>query len=317
MIRWDRRLALACAVVGTVLLLSTLAFVVADGGLGQRTAFLLLAGAALVAIYAVVDAAAIGALVRGRRSRHGSLGVVLSASVVGVLVAVNVPGSRAIQAVDLTRSSLYTLSSRSTLVVGQLDSDLQVTGFFRPDQLQARRDVQTLLDLYRQQSAHVKVRFVDPGRDAAPRLGGAALVPGSIVLQYRSKPPVVLDPARQSEADVTGAIQRLESTRTPAVCWAAGDGERDLRDTSEVSGYSAVAELLRTTGYRAQEVLLDQRGVPTACDVLVVLQLGRPLGDAVVRAIQDYLARGGKLLLAIDPWLEQPIVASVNAVLKP
>ena len=317
MIRWDRRLAPACGVVGTVLLLSTLGFVAADRGLSQRTAFLLLAGAALVAIYAVVDAAAIGALVRGRRSRHGSLGVVLSASVVGVLVAVNVPGSRAIQAVDLTRSSLYTLSSRSTLVVGQLDSDLQVTGFFRPDQLQARRDVQTLLDLYRQQSAHVKVRFVDPGRDAAPRLGGAALVPGSIVLQYRSKPPVVLDPARQSEADVTGAIQRLESTRTPAVCWAAGDGERDLRDTSEVSGYSAVAELLRTTGYRAQEVLLDQRGVPTACDVLVVLQLGRPLGDAVVRAIQDYLARGGKLLLAIDPWLEQPIVASVNAVLKP
>ena len=313
MTRWGRRLALACAAAGTALLLSTLGFAAADGGVSQRTALLLVAGAALFAVYPVVDPA----VIRDRRTRQVQLGVVASAAVVGVLVATNVLASRAIQAADLTRSSLYTLSPRSAQVLGGLGSDLQVTGFFRSDQLQARRDVQTLLDLYRQQSARVEVRYVDPDQDAALAAGLGVKVPGSIVLQYRSRPPVVLDPAQQSEADVTAAIQRLESTRTPVICWAGGSGERDLKDTNEVSGYSAVAELLRTTNYRTQDVLLAQQGVPTACDALVVLQLGRPLEDAAVRAVRDYLGRGGKLLLAIDPWLDAPVVASANAMLEP
>ncbi len=315
--RWDRRAALACAALGLVLLLATLAFVLADGALGQRSALLLFAGLALVIVYVVVDPAIVTALVRDRRSRRGSLTVVAGAAVVGVLVAANVLASRATQAVDLTRSGLYTLSPRSVQVTRQLDADLTVTGFFQPDQQQTRHDVQTLLDLYRQQSPRVKVRFVDADHNGALALSLGVKAAGSMVLQYRGKPPVVLDPAEQSESDVTGAIMRLESTRTPAVCWAAGDGERDLQDTNEVSGYSAVAELMRTTNYKAQNVLLAQQGVPAACDVLVVLQLGRPLGDASVQAIQTYLARGGKLLLAIDPWLDQRVVASANAVLKP
>lgn len=315
--RWDRRLALACAVVGVVLLLTTLGFVFVDGGLAQRTAFLLFAGVALVIVYVVVDPAVVTALVRNRRSRAGSLGVLASAAVVGILVAVNVLASRATQSADVTRSSLYTLSPRSVQVVRQLDSDLVLTGFFRPDQQPARRDVQTLLDLYRQQSPRVKVRFVDPDQSGGLALSLGVRVAGSVVLQYRSRPPIVLDLAQQSESDVTGAVLRLESARSPTICWAGGDGERQLSDSNEVSGYSAVAELLRTTNYRAQDVLLSQEGVPLVCDLLVVLQLSRPLADAGVSAIQDYLARGGKLLIAIDPWLDQRIVASVNATLKP
>jgi gliding motility-associatede transport system auxiliary component len=315
--RWDRRAALALAAVGVVLLLTTLAFVVADGMLTQRTALLLFAGLALVIVYVVVDPTVVTAIVRDPRSRRGSVTVLAGAAVIGALVAANVVVSRATQAADLTRSGLYTLSPRSALVAKQLDSDLVVTAFFQPDQGQTRHDVQTLLDLYRDQSPHVKVRFVDPDQNGALALSLGVKVPGSLVLQYRSKPAVVLDLAEQSESDVTGAIQRLESTRTPTVCWAAGDGERDLQDTNEVSGYSAVAELMRTTNYRAQNVLLMQQGVPAGCDVLVVLQLGRPLSDASVQAIQAYLAKGGKLLLAIDPWLDQRAVASANAVLKP
>jgi ABC-type uncharacterized transport system involved in gliding motility auxiliary subunit len=127
----------------------------------------------------------------------------------------------------------------------------------------------------------------------------------------------VLEQMEPRESDVTGAIMRLESSRSPVVCWAAGDGERDLRDTDEVSGYSVAADLLRTSSYQARTVLLSQQGVPGTCDVLVLLQLGGPLGDATTDAIRDYLARGGGLLLAVDPWLDPRVVASANAVLEP
>ncbi|HEY7198995.1 MAG TPA: GldG family protein [Candidatus Dormibacteraeota bacterium] len=315
--RWDRRAAPAAGAVGVALILITLGLVIADGGLSQRTGLLLVAGVALAAVCVALDPAMATAPFRARRSRRGSLAILAGAAVIGVLVAANVVASRGPQAADLTRAGLYTLSPRSVQVATQLDSDLVITGFFQPGQQPARHDVQTLLDLYRQQSPRVRVRFADPEQDAALAQSLGVVAPGSVVLQYRAKPPLVLGLAQQSESDVTAAIVRLESTRTPTVCWANGDGERDLRDTNEASGYSAVAELMHTTNYRAQDLALAQQGVPATCDVLVVLQLNRPLAAPTVQAIQAYLGRGGKLLMAIDPWLDQQVTASANAVLQP
>ena len=59
MVRWDRRIALVCAVAGVLLLLTTLSFVFVDAGLSQRTTFLLFAGLALVIAYAVADPGAV------------------------------------------------------------------------------------------------------------------------------------------------------------------------------------------------------------------------------------------------------------------
>jgi ABC-type uncharacterized transport system involved in gliding motility auxiliary subunit len=192
-----------------------------------------------------------------------------------------------------------------------------VTGFFRPGEQGARRQAEDLLDLYRQQSSRVRVRFLDPDQNTGLALGLGVRVSESLVLQYRARTPVVLDMAQLSEGNVTAAILRLESARTPVVCWATGDGERSLQDADVVSGYSAVADLLRSSDYRTQTVSIPDVGVPATCDVLVVLQLGRPLADAGVRAVQGYLAGGGKLLLAVDPWVDPKIVASANALLEP
>src|SRR5262249_818188 len=149
------------------------------------------AGLALVAVYVVVVPGIVAALVRHPRSRPGSLGVLATAAAAGVLVAANVVASRGTQAADLTRSGLYTLSPRSVAVAQQLDADLTVTAFFRPDQQQARHDVQTLLDLYRQQSPRVRVRFVDPDQSGGLALSLGVKTAGSVVLQYKSKPSAV------------------------------------------------------------------------------------------------------------------------------
>lgn len=314
---WDRRIALLFAAGGVLLLFTTLSFVLVDGGLTQRTTFLLFAGLALVIAYGVVSPTALLELVRIRRVRFGRLSLLISAVVIGILIAFNVIASRSTQASDFTRSGLYTLSPKSALVTRQLDSDLIVTGFFRPDELASRRDAETLLNLYQQQSHHVKVRFVDPDQNPAEALSLGATIAASVVLQYKSRPPIVLNLGSQTEADVTGAILRLVSTRTPTVCWASGDGERDLKDANQVSGYSSVADLLRTSNYKVQDLLLVQRGVPTTCDILVLLQLSRSLSDSSVKAVQDYLRGGGKLLLAVDPWLDPKVLASANAVIRP
>jgi ABC-type uncharacterized transport system len=260
---WDRRIAQLFAAGGVLLLLTTLSFVLVDGGLTQRTTFLLFAGLALVIAYGVVAPTALLELVQIRRTRFGQFSLLISAVVIGILVASNVIASRSTQAADFTRSGLYTLSPRSAAVTRQLDTDLVVTGFFRPDEQASRRDAQTLLNLYQQQNHHVRVRFVDPDQNPAEALSLGATIAASIVLQYKGRPPIVLNLGSQTEADVTGAILRLVSTRTTTVCWASGDGERDLKDTNQVSGYSSVADLMRTSNYKVQDLLLVQQGVPT------------------------------------------------------
>ncbi|TMC05279.1 MAG: hypothetical protein E6J41_22590 [Chloroflexi bacterium] len=239
-----------------------------------------------------------------------------AAGAVLALVAVDALAGLTPLAADLTRSGQFTLTPRSVQVLGQLDAEVTVTGFFRPDQLAARRDAAALLDLYRQRSSRVQVRFADPDQDAAlaQRLGAAA---GSLALQYRDRTPVVLDAGRESESDVTAAIERLRSGRTPVVCWASGDGERDPQDADPETGYSAAAALLRASSYATQQVALAQPRIPAACDVLVVLGPARALTDVEGQAVSAYLAGGGRLLVAADPWIDGTILASVNGLLQP
>jgi ABC-type uncharacterized transport system involved in gliding motility auxiliary subunit len=51
--------------------------------------------------------------------------------------------------------------------------------------------------------------------------------------------------------------------------------------------------------------------------VLAVIGVQKPLQDSEKKALGDYLAAGGKLILAVDPWLDATTLASVNDVLKP
>lgn len=322
--RWERNLATACAAGGLLLLIAGASLVLVESGLTRRSSSIIVAGLALLIAYGILDPGAVSDLVRSRRARFGSLSVVVTAIVLGILIAINVVASRGTQAVDLTRAQLYTLSPKSVLVTRQLDSDLTITGFFRPDEQDSKRQLLSLLDLYQQQSPHVKVRVVDADQNAAQAQSLGVTIPGSIVLQYRTRPPVVLSLASQTEADVTGAILRLQATHQPVICWETGEGERDLKDTNQQTGYSAASDVLKTSNYQVlPDVLVAQQGVPANCDVLAVVGVLRPLSPATIKAIQDYLDRGGKLFFALDPVNFSPnkdgadILSSVNAVLKP
>jgi ABC-type uncharacterized transport system involved in gliding motility auxiliary subunit len=316
---WERLLGVLGAAAGVVLLFVGVSVALVEGRLVPAASYTLVAGLALVIAFVVLDPGAVAELVRSRRARFGSLSVLVSAVVIGILIMVNVIASRGSQAADLTRSGLYTLSPKSTLVVKKLDSDLLVTGFYRPSQSDGKRQAQDLLSLYQQQSHYVKTQFLDPDQNATQALSLGVSIPGSIVLQYRDRSPVVLNVESQTESDVTGAILRLETNRTPMVCWATGDGERALNDTNQTTGYSAAAGLLKTSNYQTSDLLLSQQAqIPAKCDLVAVIGPTRPLSEISVKALQTFISGGGKLLFAMDPWPNDPqTLSSVNSVFKP
>ena len=234
------------------------------------------------------------------------------------LVAVNVAASQSSLAWDLTRYGNNTLAPQSILAARHLTSDLQIIGLFRPTQPGDQAETEALISLYAQQSPHVHYRNTNVDTDTADVKKYGVTEADTVVLDYNGKTQLLLS-GSQTEQDFTSALLKLESSRVPLVCWAEGDGERQLTDVNRSTGYSSVEDLLTRNNFAHREIILSQlTSIPSDCDELAILDPTTPIGDKAVAAVEAYLTAGGRLLAAAEPWPKDPkSTDSVNAVLKP
>lgn len=254
---------------------------------------------------------------RGRgRSIAGT--ILLGVALLAALVAANVFASRSTQAWDLTRSGNNTLAPQSVLAARNLTSDLQIIGLFRPTQPGDQAETEALISLYAQRSPHVHYRSANVDTDVADVKRYSVTEADTVVLDYSGKTQLLL-PGSQTEQDFTSALLKLESSRVPMVCWAVGDGERELSDVTKSTGYSSVQDLLAKNNFAHRDVILAQlTAAPSTCDELVILDPTAPLTDTAVAVVQAYLRGGGHLLIATEPWAKDPKSSdSVNVILKP
>jgi ABC-type uncharacterized transport system involved in gliding motility auxiliary subunit len=246
------------------------------------------------------------------------LAIVLAAVVLALLTVANVAASRSTQASDLTRDGLNTLTPQSVGAAKSLQSDAQVIGLFRPGTGSGQAETEALIALYTAQSAHVVYRRENFDTDRSDVKRYAIKQPNTVVIEYRGKTEL-LTPAAQDEAGFTAALLKLQSGRVPLVCWAVGDGERGLKDVDQGAGYSSVADILAQDSFATRDLVLAQAtSIPGDCDQLAIVDPTSALPTPSVKAIDDYLAAGGKLLLAAEPWAKDPkSMDSLNAALKP
>ena len=246
------------------------------------------------------------------------LSIVVAAVVLTLLVAANVAASRSTQAMDLTRDGLNTLTPQSVGAARSLQADAQLIGLFRPGTGNGQAETEALIALYTAQSPHVTYRRENFDTDRSDVKRYAIKSPNTVVIQYRGKTEL-LTPAAQDEAGFTAALLKLESGRVPLVCWAVGDGERGLKDVDQGAGYSSVADILAQDSFATRDLVLAQAtSIPGDCDQLAIIDLTSALPAASVKAIDDYLAAGGKLVIAAEPWAKDPkSIDSLNAALKP
>jgi hypothetical protein len=253
-----------------------------------------------------------------RLARAGGLSVAVTVVVLALLVAANVVASKSTQAVDLTRGGLNTLAPESVLAAHRLTSDLQVIGLFRAGAGNGQTEAEALVSLYAAQSSHVKYRRADVDADSVDVKRYAIKAPNTVVLDYRGKSEL-LTPGSQGEVDFTAALVTLESDRVPLVCWAIGDGERGLKDVNTSAGYSSVADILGHNSFSTRDLLISQAtAIPNDCDELAIVDPTVPLPAQSVKAVDDYLAAGGKLLVADEPWAKDArSTQALNSALKP
>ena len=233
---------------------------------------------------------------KARQLRYGGNSAVLVLVVLGILGAVNYIAYRRPLKKDLTANKRFTLSDQTLKVVGGLKEDVRVLYFQRAAELLGADE---RLRQYEALSPRLKAEFVDPYQapTRARDYGITGPLPTIVVERGARRERASSD----SEQDLTNAIVKVTRDGQKTVCFAEGEGERDVEDGGD-GGYTGAKEALTRSNYLTKKVVLArERAVPADCSMIVVAGPQIDLLPAVVDAVRAHVAGGGKALVMAEP----------------
>jgi ABC-type uncharacterized transport system involved in gliding motility auxiliary subunit len=235
----------------------------------------------------------------GRRQwAHGTNALVLTVAVVAILGVVNYIAVKNTKRVDLTKNRRFSLSDQTHKVLAGLQEEAKITYFLREEVPTAVKD---RLTEYQAASDKLKVEYVDPWkRPGVAREYEISSVP-SLVVEYGGKRERITN---DSEQDITNALIKVTRKTTKTVCFVEGEGERDI-DDGDPKGFSQAKAALEKSQYQTRKLfLLREKTVPADCSVLAIAGPTADLLAPAADAVRDYVSKGGKLLVTLDPELE-------------
>ncbi len=267
---------------------------------------------------------------RRQSLRYGIAGGVALVLVVALVVMTNWLGARHYQRWDWTSTRLYTLSEKSVELVSGLEDEVRVVVFMVPGSPlydQARE----LLERYRAASDAIVVEYIDPDREPlrtrqlAEQFGIS--MADTVVFSFGERTKYVTADqmvdydyagmqfgqaptirAFKGEEAFTSAIQSLVQSATPVVYFLTGHGEASPAspESGALAGRSlaALVETLARDNMETREVSLLSGRVPDDADVLAAVGPTRAYTEAELGALTEYLDRGGRMLVALDPLIE-------------
>jgi ABC-type uncharacterized transport system involved in gliding motility auxiliary subunit len=284
--------------IGTALVFGAVAVRVLYPDWNQYATWAAWAGLAAVIIYMAGQWRDVAEFYKGRGARYGTLSLVSIAVFLGILVAVNYLGTRQNKRWDLTENQVYSLSDQTVRILRDLQEPATITVF----EVDARADAHRMrLQEYQYHSSQLTVEFVDPNRD--PLRAQAANVDSvpTILVEFQGRTERLNSSAEQ---DLTNALIKAVTGRERKIYFTQGHGEKDPADT-ETSGYSAVAEALKQDNFAFDSlVLIAQKTIPDDATILVVAGPSTDFFPPEIEALNDYAAKGGKVLVMLDPQLK-------------
>lgn len=232
--------------------------------------------------------------------------------------------------VDLTQERFFTLSSGSQRLVEKLPDDVTIKFYFSrsaknippPIKAYATR-VEDLLRQYANQSkGKITLETLDPRPDTdadnwarryglkpVPLADGAEMFFGLAV--FAGKKEAVLsyiDPRREQflEYDVSEALQKLINKERPRVGILSGleliakKPVQDMQSLLQGKGdWVLISELRKVSA--VEEIPTDVKKIPEQINILVVHH-PKSFSEDVLRAIDQFVMRGGKLIALVDPF---------------
>ncbi|PWT94186.1 MAG: hypothetical protein C5B54_00420 [Acidobacteria bacterium] len=247
-----------------------------------------------------------------RSTKYGLNSVVMVILVLAIIAVVNWIVQRHPLKWDTTKNKQFSLSSLTVNTVKNLKQPVKLTAFFtesplqgEPDAAERRVRAQDLLNNYRANSKNLEITLVDPLKNRLLTEQMGVTSNGTTVVESGKQKTTV---STLEEEDLTNAILRVTSNKETNLYFVQGHGEPSISDT-DTNGYSSLADQLKKNNYNIKELkdLAATAKIPDDCNTLVVASTKVPLQDHEIKAIKDYLAAGGRVIVLDDPQGDQSV----------
>jgi ABC-type uncharacterized transport system involved in gliding motility auxiliary subunit len=237
--------------------------------------------------------------VLGRRTtRYGLNTALMVLMLVGIIGFVEAVSYRHNARLDLTENRRHSLSPQTVQLLKGLKADVNAVAFFRSDQPGKR----VAEDLFKQYARYAGGKFawrvVDPDREPglARRYGVESY--GTVVLETKERSEKVTD---AEEEKLTNGLVKLTRQGKRTVYVVQGHGEHELTNTDR-PGFSEAKTAMERANYEVKP-LVTARAAQIPDDAAVVILAG-PRTELLVpelAALDNYVKKGGKLLVMADP----------------
>ena len=258
------------------------------------------AGLVCVLIYMAGQWRDVGEFYKGRSARYGTVSLVSIVVFFGILIAVNYLGTRQNKVWDLTANQVYSLSDQTIKILKDLKEPIKVTIFERKDQQEAHRN---RLQQYQYQTSLLTTEYVDPDREPQRTAGAKIDALPTILFEYKGRTERV---TTTNEQDLTNALIKVTTGAARKVYFLQGHGEKDTAPSERGSLSAAVEQMKQDNFTFEQLVLIQQKTVPDDATIVVIAGPTTDLFAPEVEPLNAYLARGGKLMVLLDPLLKGP-----------
>jgi len=244
-----------------------------------------------------------------RAGRYGSSAILSTVFAIAIVWLLGFLATRYPVRFDWSEQKVHSLSDQTTKVLAGLGSDVRVLALYPAIEAQPVREI---LDRYAYASPRFAVEFADPTErpDLLEKNGiteeqlGRGLVRVAIGEESTQLTDV-------TEESLTSALVKLTRKTEKAVYFLEGHNERSLAGEAGTGkeGFARAADALKNERYRVEPLLLAAKGeVPPDADVVIVAGATRPLLEDERAALTRYLARGGALLVMVDPRAKTDLV---------
>lgn len=286
--------------IGTALVFGAVAVRMFSPEWNQYATYAAWAGLVAVLIYMAGQWRDVAEFYQGRGAKYGTMSIVSIVVFLGILVAINYLGTRQNKRWDLTANQVYSLSDQTIKILKELEEPVHVTVFEQKDRQDALKD---RLDEFQYQTTKLTTEYVDPDRDPARASAAKIEAVPTILLEYQGRTERVSTAAEQ---ELTNALIKVVTGTTRKVYFTQGHGEKDIASTERI-GLSTAVESMKQDNFAVESlVLIQQKVIPDDATIVVVAGPTTDFFAPEIEALSAYIAKGGKVMVLMDPLLKGP-----------
>jgi gliding-associated putative ABC transporter substrate-binding component GldG len=238
----------------------------------------------------------------------------------GILVLINLVASRFFFRLDYTEDKRYSLSNATKNILSSLNDPITITAYFSvdlpPNIEKVRQDFRDLLVEYASYSGgQIVYEFINPNKtqetEVAAQQNGIQPIMINVrerdqmkqqraylgaVIQMGEKKEIIplIQPGAAMEYDLSSNIKKLAVVAKSKIAFLQGNGEPNLSAIPQLSKQLSIMYEVETVEFS------DTSEFPLDYKTIVIIAPKDTVPNRYFSSLDNYLAQGGRLLLALN-----------------